>query len=72
MNDNPVWEAIRTVAEIKSRIAMAEQNDDIRPFIKDYIIKHKDDSDIMWRFVFIIRNEYPQYKDYLEKVLVLL
>ena len=64
--------AVMIIAEIRARINIAVEADDMRQFIKEYLIYNKHNNEKFSRFVWIIRNEYPSYKDFLENVLILI
>lgn len=72
MKNSEIWAALKVVSEIKSRIQIAQSDQNMKHFIKDFILENRDDKDVMWRFIFIIKNEYPAYAEFIDKILILL
>lgn len=57
---------------IKDRVAMEFELNTVKDFIKVFIAESKDRPDRINILCSIIKTYYPQYQDYLEKVLLLL
>lgn len=72
MNNSEVWEAMKILNEIRSRLSIAIFDNSVRQFIKEFLIDHQNEPEYISRFVSYIQYNQPKYVDYLAKLLILL
>ncbi len=72
MNDSEIWHSMMIINEIRSRLSMALYDGNVKGFIKDFVMRHKNDPAYLHRFAAYIRENQPKYVDCLNKILILL